>query len=267
MKKRKISNKLIQELNDLQLSRNKIDEFHYNFVTNSSRYVIFMHEILQTESNDKLIMVPVSQYIVSLVTCWETYFRDLFVFLLEMDSEFLEDVVDLNNIQLNHEELILNNVKPSEFVSKFFNFQNFQDTEQALSPLFENKDFFKTVSEYQRPFILINKRKIGTISLSTLFNNWYETIIEFFEIRHKIVHDANYRIVVTNKFISTAESICILLPQIIGQFVSEKYNIPRLVIDINNGNIESVTERSSEEIGVIFTVQDMTAKDWIIVNS
>jgi hypothetical protein len=142
-----------------------------------------------------------------------------------------------------------------------------QDTENAFLPLYESNGFFKTLGEYERPFILVRKNIITTISLNNLFQNWYETISEFFTLRHKVVHDANYRVELTNSFISQAESICIILPQIIGLYVSEKYGISRSVFHIENKVIKSASVNEKNEIGYLFTVQDMIAKDWIIVDS
>lgn len=267
MKRRNVSGRLIQELSELQITRNKIEEFLNNFITNSSRYVIFMHEILEKKPSKEQIVVPISQYIVSLVTCWETYFRDLFVFLSVNDKQFCDDVIRLNNISINENELNRNGLITGEYISKFFNFQNFKDTETAFSSLYENESFFKAIGGYKRPFVLMRKRTISKISLNSLNQSWYEILKDFFEIRHKIVHDANFRIKLTNSFISQAESICILLPQIVGQYVLERYNFTRTIIDIKNGVIRNTSESDNEEIGYIFTVQDMLAKDWIVVDS
>ncbi|WP_123040154.1 hypothetical protein [Cohnella candidum] len=265
MKKRKISESLIRELNSLQNTRNTLEEFLQNFISNSSRYVIFMHDILAKNASKDYIMVPVSQYIASLITCWETYFRDMFVYLASTDEQFLRDVIRHNNINVEEDDLIRNELSIGEFVSKFFNFQNLEDTENAFSPLYEGNSFFKALSEYELPFVLFRKGIVTHISLIELDQNWYELINTLFNIRHNIVHDANYRLELTSDFISRAESICIVLPQIVGQFVSEKYGVERPVVDIEHGTIKKIVSGDvDKKFGYVFTVQDMIAKDWII---
>jgi len=207
MRKRKLSERLVQEINDLKSSREIIEDFLYNFVSNSARYVIFMHDILAKKHSEDYLNVPISQYIVSLVTCWETYFRDMFVFLSKADEQFLNDVISMNNIVVKEHEFIREDFSLAEFISKFFNFQNLNNTEKAFRPLFEGESFFIVLNHYERQFFLPNKGIIHDFSLRKIDSNWYELIDNFFEIRHRIIHDANYRLKIKNSIIIKTESI------------------------------------------------------------
>ena len=101
-----ISEKLKKELLSLRNSRNSIDGFTFNFLQNFYEHCILIHSIIKLKVEKVVFNVAYRQYLVFLVSCWETFFRDLFVYIYSEDQSSLKKLVDkLGVSQQTHEDL------------------------------------------------------------------------------------------------------------------------------------------------------------------
>jgi len=104
-KVRRQTDKIVDELVSLRASRKSIDDFNFSFLTNFSDNSRLMH-VFVGEDRDKLFDIAFRQYLVFLVSCWETFFRDLFVvYVNTRDSNSIEKLVD--NMKVNENSLNL----------------------------------------------------------------------------------------------------------------------------------------------------------------
>jgi hypothetical protein len=86
--KKKIKPNLLKELAELKNNRTSFNDFSVRYLLNVSRRYNLMHHILndrELRKDKQSIYIATGQYISSLVTCWETYFRDIFVYVVEQD--------------------------------------------------------------------------------------------------------------------------------------------------------------------------------------
>lgn len=246
-KVRRPTDKIVNELLSLRESRKSIDDFNFSFLTNFSDNCRMMH-IFVCEDSNKLFDVAYRQYLVFLVSCWETFFRDLFVYVNTRDTDSIEKLID--NMKINENLLDLSKITLPELLSKSFNFQNINDLETAYNSLW-GSDFLESVCKTK---VEVDGKVASGFSISSLFEDWHSTIAKVFYVRHKVVHDANYRPEVDVLFVQRAEALFLLIPQLVTYFVAEKYSLKRVAL--SNGEFS---------VPYIFSVNDVISDDWEIV--
>ena len=250
---RKQTSHLIEELINLRNSRSSIDDFNFNFLKNFSENSQLMHFHLQKDKNaDSLLEVAHRQYFVFLVSCWETFFRDLFIFINSNDVESIERLLTTMNISEKSPEL--KNITLVELLSKSFNFQNISDLESAYSNLW-SEDFLESICTTETALCGLNGKVSEKFCISKIFPDWRELIDISFEIRHKIVHDANYRPKNDFDLIQKAEALFLILPQIVTYLVAKRYKLKYMAL--SDGELT---------VPYIFTMKDILATDWKVLN-
>ncbi len=262
MRKPKVTDKLIKQMLELRHSRNNIEHYNFNFLINISRYAALIHRIIEIRLEEELFKVAVSQYLVCLVSCWETFFRDTFLFITSNDEDFRKKISSLVGIKSDALDENLYN----ELLSKYFNFQNFDDIESSFSPIFVGNMFF-TITNYVFPHLGINGQIAGDFCYESVFPNSLDSVKQVYEERHKIVHDANYRHILHNKFVQQIEATFIIFPQIFTIWMSEKYNLPLMATTINVQNSNNnLVEQTEISVPYLFTIKEMLSTDLEIVS-
>jgi hypothetical protein len=249
---RKKTDKLIDELIALRDSRKSIDDFFLSYLVNFYENCRLMHAFIASGgSNKDLVAIAYRQYYVFLVSCWETFFRDVFIYVHTQDNRLTERLLKKMDPAIR----TLNNdiVTLPELLSKSFNFQDINDLENAYNEIW-GTNFLKHICSTNIGPCGINGKVSHGLVVNSLFDNWHDYIIKTFSIRHKVVHDANFRPEVDIQFIKKAEAVFLLIPQIATQLISERFNIKRIVF-------------MKEELCVpyIFTVSEILANDWQVV--
>ncbi len=254
MKKPKISKKLKSILNELHNSRNEIEEFNFNFLGNIYRYATLMHKLIEVRLDSSLFEVAVSQYVASLVSCWETFFRDTFIFVVSNNEKFRSEIIKI--VEVNHQEAkqLDNGKLVTGYLSKCFNFQNLNDIENAFSPIFGHK-LFVTIGKYIFPILGVDGRISFDFCYETITPNYLEVIGKVYEERHKIIHDANYRLKMEVTFIQNAESSFVIFPQLFTIALSNKMNLPLAVIEDTMHQCKAP---------YIFTIKDILSTEWVV---
>lgn len=274
--KKKLKEKLIKELLELRNSRNKIENFTNNFVLNFAYRHSFISKLLEgyksKSLNDKITLeVASSYYLSSLVTCWETYFRDIFVFVCDIDVKIQDKIkliLEEKNILLDKIEE--QNISIGEFMSKQYNFQDLSQLTEALNYIFDEE--FDNISDYV--YLAMNREDY--FSNINFLMYWYykdkenfgknidETIQKIFEIRHKVTHDANYRFKINSEFMTKVDDCMFLIPQFISQLICEKYNLERRMAKLDKDkNLIIGREKEEGAVPIIFTIKDLDAEYYI----
>lgn len=248
---RKETDRLRDELASLRKSRKSIDDFNSNFLINYHENCRLMHSHLNGEKPSKFLLPIASrQYFVFLVSCWETYFRDVFIYINTRNRSSLNKL--LTRIKHTEKQLETQSVTLPELLSKSFNFQNLKDLEEAFDDLW-GADFLEYVCTTQTEICGLNGKITQSFSISQLFEDWYEIIKLSFDTRHKVVHDANYRPKIDYKFIQKSEALLLMIPQLVTYFLAKRFNLKSFVL--SNGEVL---------VPYIFTIRDILADDWQI---
>lgn len=248
---RKQTLKLTDELQSLRNSRESIDDFNFAFLKNFSENSGLMHSFIRKDSG-KLLDIAFRQYLVFLISCWETYFRDTFVYLNTIDSCSVKKLIA--QMKVKESLLDLSKITLPELLSKSFNFQNLEDLESAYNS-FWGADFLDSMCETKTDFCGMNGKVAESFSISSLFPEWKSIISKAFDIRHKVVHDANYRPDIDIYFIQQAEAIFLLIPQLTTYFIAKRFNLKHLAL--SNGEFS---------IPYVFTMQDILADDYVLID-
>ncbi|MGG3124025.1 hypothetical protein ABEP18_25910 [Priestia megaterium] len=270
--KRKIKPNLLNELVDLKHNRTDFNDFSLNFISNlSQRYNLMRHVLKSKElrKDEQMISIAVGQYISSIVTCWETYFRDTFVYVVEQDSHVESKINDLI-IQkgLSTKELKSAQLNLSDYGSKQYNFQDLSDTCNALNFLLDDNknritdfidDSLSDITFKSPNFVLYWLQEKKDIS-----QELYSVLEEGFEIRHKIVHDANYTYKVDSNFINTFEDCMVIFPQLLSISLAKKFNTKRTVYNIDEHYARLTNSPAKNEYHFVFSRKDFEGKYKIV---
>lgn len=248
-KTRKVTSNLQRQISELRKSRNKIEEFEYNFFFNFCENSKFIHYQIRSEIPNSLFWVGYRQYFVFLVSSIETFFRDLFVYLSSKDKSVLNKIVRETGIKNSEIAKLHSDEEIAELLSQCFNFQNFDDIGVAFSKIL-GTEFWDFIANHEIKNCVIGNKK-GNFKLSNLFPNWKKTFNESLEIRHKVIHDANFRPSQNTSLIREAEGVFLIIPQIISRYFADKFNLKCLEINIGR-----------QSFPYMLNVHDILAEDW-----
>ncbi|MFK5912934.1 MAG: HEPN domain-containing protein [Woeseiaceae bacterium] len=253
-KVRKQSDRLIKELLELRNSRKQsLDDFNFNFLLNFGDHCRLMHSNIGKDKNKEFYEVAYRQYFVFLVSSWETFFRDLFVYIYTRDIKSTEKLLEKMNIPSDY--IVQNDVTLVELLSKSFNFQSIDDLESAYDSMWK-ENFLVSICETNLSTIGVNGKVSRDFCISSLFPDWHTVILKIFSIRHKIVHDSNYRIEPEPKFMQKAEVVFLLIPQLVTYLVAQRYQLKHTVM--SDGKVS---------VPYIFSIDDVLSDpaDWKVV--
>jgi len=253
MIRKKVTKKLENQLSELEANRNEIEDFLNNFLLNYSSFASAMHSQISTTSKKEDLKFFAFQYLSSIISCWETFFRDVFVFLTSIDSNLKKEIIKA----LKVDESKLVNVDFGGYLASCFNFQNFDDISIAFQPVF-NVDIFEFTANDEFVSFMPKQKKECLFSLIHVFPDYRIILGQGMEHRHKMIHDANFMKKATFdiEFIQKTETVFLLFPQILTRLLSDKYNLSRFVISngMNNYNY-------------LFLIDDLISNDWEIVEN
>ncbi|WP_281557789.1 HEPN domain-containing protein [Thalassomonas sp. RHCl1] len=249
---RKKTDKLVDELIALRNSRKSIDDFFSSHQINFYENCRLMHSFVLNDDNKKdLLTIAYRQYYVFLVSCWETFFRDVFIYVHTEDENLTNRL--LGKMKPAADTFDESDIALSELLSKSFNFQNIKDLEEAYDDLWGGS-FLQSICSKDAGPCGVNGQVADEFVVKNLFDDWHEIVNKTFSIRHKVVHDANYRPDVDIQFIQKAEAIFLLIPQVATHFIAEKFNLKRIAFS-----------KDGQYFPYIFTVSEILSDDWVVV--
>ena len=269
----KITKKIIQ-IKDFRGTRNpeNNDDFMLtitsNLLNNLGDRNNFIHKQLELYKSNKLsidnnLKIATGLYICSLVTCWETFFRDLFIFLCDTDEDIKKQLEQNLKVDIPLDLTI------GEFMSRKYNFQNLNQTREAFDYIFKREtielsdyfteEVFQGVAnkDYAQIFVWIH---------NGIFKEKVNNALTIgFEIRHKVTHDANFLIDFNSELLSEIENVFQIIPQFFISSFAEKYSQKRLVFNIKEKYIRITDKPTEFEKNYAFNVKDFMAEDYEIV--
>lgn len=271
--KKKIKPNLLKELVELKNNRTSFNDFSVSYLLNVSIRYNLMHHILndkELRKDKQSIYIAAGQYISSLVTCWETYFRDIFVYVVEQDPNKKSEISDfITEKGMSTQELENAQLNLGDYGSKQYNFQDLNDTCSALNFLLN--DSKNRITEFIEDSLV----DIGFASPNILLywlqekkdipQELYTVLEQGFEIRHKVIHDANFIYKIEPHFISAFEDCMVIFPQLISILLAKKYNAKRPVYNREKNYSRLTDNPNDDEFNFIFSRKDFEG-DYQIVD-
>lgn len=266
--------KKILEIKEYRETRNleKSNDFMLTVLINLLKNICdrnnFIHKELQVYKQnkkkiDKNLKILIGLYVCSLVTCWETFFRDIFIYLCDVDPKIN------SNLRRSIKDEIPTDLTLGEFMAANYNFQNLNQTKVAFDYILQKKT--ETISDYfssaifdgvfHKDYSLILK----WIKDGSLKNKVDSVLKNGFEIRHKVTHDANYLINCNGKLLSEIECVFQIVPQFFISYFATKYSQKRMVFNLREGYVRITDNPTEDEKTYAFNANDFMADDYILV--
>lgn len=215
---------VIEKIETKMATRKDISNFQLNFGSNfTDSYKIF--EILKNNTDrEDFIICGMSEHIVSMVSSLETLLRDIFIYISEEMPEYKDLVINQHKLKIKgkFEE------GHSYVLAEMFNFQNIRDIEKAFNLIFKDKNFFEEIGHLEFLINMITQNKISLFSLNKSTSNWFEDLNEIIKIRHKIVHDANFKLDIKIDDIGKYQESVFYFSQVFALYIVRKFNLPHI---------------------------------------
>lgn len=268
---KKVTPKILRELKEQNNSRGEMREIVTKFLLNASHRMVVMdfikkHHMIDKAENEILLRIAAGQYISSVVSCWETIFRDAFVFIAQTNAEIkcrVDQRIQTGSSKPIIHELDRENISLSEFISENYNFQNLKSTCEAFNFLVnENRvsifSFGKEVLDSNDIYVSNRAKSFSQPSLN-------EVITAAFEIRHKVTHDANFMMEYNSKQMDKMEEGLIIFPQLLTTWLSLRFTQKINAISLTTGCMRLTESLNDDERVFILGADDLRAK-WRIID-
>lgn len=253
---KKLNESFLKQINDLKASRNGVDRCYINFILNMGRHVSFTENMLKEDMSLYDEQIVIEHSIIAMVSCWETFFRDVFIYIINEDKNSRESL--FNQLDEERKEVLNNLGIIEDYFSKLYNFQNIEHIKTAFNALLDI-ELFNEIGSYFIPYL-----KDGIIykfSMDASLNDWFQAIVIVFNERHKIIHDANYRTNLNRSIIKACENVFLCFPQIFCHWIANKYsnNLDIMILSLLDGTIcKKNSMDNSQSIPALLT------RDWVI---
>jgi hypothetical protein len=137
-----------------------------NFLSNFSEYARFMREFvpIRAEKQD-VLQVAMRAYIIGMAACLETFFRDLYLHLLERDPHFAQRALALNprrDRDAAIDRYVAEGVPVSELAAAQVSFQSAEAIDRNFSIFFTNETFFEALADFELICAIPSVNKAGT---------------------------------------------------------------------------------------------------------
>ena len=187
----------------------------------------------------------------TLISICETFFRDIFTFIVTIDSQFKEEIITSYNLRIKSCVPDIR-VTIEDVLCEFFNFQNIGDIELAFKPMIIGETFFDDIGSIILPFYNHKEDTIQKFCLNVSIANWKDLFDEIIKERHNITPDANYTTRIDINHFERYQKTILYFPQVFSLWVSIKYKLPYIALHIGDKG----------EIPFICKLEDLLRDDW-----
>jgi hypothetical protein len=251
----------IEKLNSLRANRKGDENAFLNLISSLYTERMFVYVLLAQKLSENWTKTIISHYIVSLVTCWETFFRDVFVFLLKRNPSIASEHAQNARVRKALGRAPGSEPDQTEYIASLFNFQNLESLLDAFGPFFgEDGSLDLPTNEH----VLVNSKRYGwsMFSLPAIFPDWKENLDFILQERHRIIHDANHSCTVSRKDIRELEAVLFFYLQLFGILVSGRFELPWIKLDITTSVLSITFGTNSDWRNIVITFDDLLSDDW-----
>lgn len=231
-------------------TRGDVREVGWQYLSRLYPVVHHMHQILHHLSTDTASLeIGKRQYVVAIAGHLETFFRDIFRYVLENDQCVYDQIVQTARIRVPAEhDLAVQGVTRHDFVAEALTLQSAESIASALDSMFSPNGFRFAIEHTQHTYAVPAKSACSRGFPLSVFPDWWQDLSKIFDMRHELVHDANSTAFVSSVEMARLESLAVLLPQ----YVTMMVGAVRLV----------AADPVHGELPAMLLVEDLLADDW-----
>ncbi len=214
-----------------------------NFLTNLFTLADGIRRLALRESSYRPL------YVIGLTSALETFLRDLFVYSYRDRQDAFASYIRSRDIKIALAEILeiqSGEIDWVEYCASTINFQSLVECDRAFGALFEGGSWSKAMADFER-----SVQVHGRTGLLKTPEDWWPSFDQLLQLRHRVVHDANFRDPIASEFLQHAEANVVVIPQICNILWSE-------IIHGDHGIF--VTDTG---VPAIFLIDDLLA-DWEI---
>lgn len=194
-------------------------------------------------------------FIIALVGCLETFFRDMFIYCLEKKPGLMDAFLQETGIQISsadRQRASQAQIPLSEYISGTVNFQNLDAIERNFRCFFTGSgSLFSRLNSLEKIVSIPSRAEKGLAKL-TLPPDWRAVLDELLRLRHRLTHDANYTPELPNQTLAKYEAYAAWIPQFFHFAVAEHIPSHSILVDQNRRP-------------VFLIIDDLVSDDWVIV--
>lgn len=241
-----------KRLRDRQASRGSAPSYHLNFLRNFAGSARLMHSSLKAfRSDEDLLSEAIRQYIIGMTSCLETYYRDLFVALLEADKFLLQRLFERDKRAKQLTKLRATesaDIPTAELAGELVKFQNLFGIDQALSKILQPLRYIDALTSTE--FVCIIPSRSPKLASLRLWPQWQGQFSDIFDHRHEFAHDANVRSVLPLSKMAGIEATALIVPQLTTLLVAQRLGATFSYL------------AAGDHVSAVLLVEDLIADDW-----
>jgi hypothetical protein len=222
-------------LKQRSLHRGDPEELVLGFVVNYSAPARLMRSFLPpTKGKEDILQAAARAYIIGIAACVETFFRDLYIYLLKRNSSLLRRALK-DGDRKHLPRYLAAGVSAEEFAASQVSFQSAEAINQNIS-IFFSTPFFDILDQFELICEVPSALRTGPARLK-LPSCWESDLGRVFSLRHEFAHDANSKTQVCTEEMQRIETtallmcqITALLPGIASRVIVSGKNLPAILL-------------------------------------
>jgi hypothetical protein len=239
-------------LKQQRLHRGDARSFALNFLLNFASHARLMRTFLPPKAGkEDISQAAMHAYAIGIASCLETYFRDLYLHLIQRDPVALQRALQANGRRESLSAIaryIADGLTEEEIASVQVSFHNAESIDRSFSALF-GQSFFKVLNQFEVLCAIPSVNRPGLANLR-LFPGWQDQLARIFVLRHEFAHDANSKTLIRPEEMRSLETTAILVCQMSAL-------LPAI-------SLRSPSDQDS--VPVIFLIDDLVSEDWEVVS-
>jgi hypothetical protein len=236
-------------LKQRELHRGDPQAFVLSFVVNYSAPARLMHSFLPPiEGKEDILQAAMRAYVIGIAACVETFFRDLYFYLLKRNSSLLQRALKESNRTESTSRLpryLAEGASVEEFAASA-SFQNAEAINRNVSVFFSTP-FFDVLDQFELVCDVPSALQSRSARLK-LPPCWQSDLRRVFSLRHEFAHDANSKTMISAEEMRRIETTALLICQITALLPGVE---PQIIV-------------SQKRLPVILLVADLISDDWEI---
>jgi hypothetical protein len=241
------------KIKELKKTRVKPSKYLDNFILSFSKAALFIHSCIEHVNDSEVLMHEAKRnYIISITSRLETFYRDLLIHVLNNDKSHLEKIVSMVTEKkklIDIHKMLEEKITFNEYVASHFKYQSIEAIDKTFSILFRPKGYLESLESHKHScYTSYSGSKLVEL---TLPDNWRKDFAFLFSLRHKLVHDSNAVCDISPSKMATLEALALMIGQFTGFLIDKKYG--KTVALEKNG------------LPVFITIEDLINKNWRVI--